>query len=623
MKKLMGHKVIRYDIILFISVISVILFSAAPNSFGTHVHHEDDGTYAESPVYLDPNTSIILTPTCTDSDSDKLCNTWELYSGLQISYGGKTYFYGCSTYGPDPVCPRTNSKDIYVEIDYMKAHAPDSAALQAVIGSFSQNGANTLHLQVNEEMKDASGDGYHKPTINTPIDTQTSTEFDTLKKGFFGEPSYRQGDLAPPYNEYLTAKRQAFHYAMFIHSQTADQGVSGKAEFKGNDLIVSLGNFNNEVGSTAQQAGTFMHELGHNLGLRHGGQDDIDCKPNYLSVMNHAYQFSATPNYARNPATPPVIQTPLDEGQLNENIGIGDGGQGNTIVWSGGAYTVPIGSNSINWDGGPGINPVAVDLNNISSLGCSSTGTSLVASNDWGLLYYNVRGNVNNFFLDGTAVEVDSDNKTIAEIDLPEGESIPDELNNQAITNMLLERIHSISDVLESSKMSYSQASLEQKIKNNELEQALKDLQELPQDEKIQYIIELLESATKHSDPITGNYEKYYNKNGILSGPTKQVSNGIPLTDEICKPDYRMVRLDKDHSKDTQSEATCIKYDSILTFIKLKKDSVVADSGLCDGFFNQRKAFGDNRGFFDNLVNASSTDDSKLDCSKYFAQYDS
>jgi hypothetical protein len=40
------------------------------------------------------------------------------------------------------------------------------------------------------------------------------------------------------------------------------------------------------------------HDLGHNLGLAHGGDDDgiyldddrcINCKPNYLSIMN--YQF--------------------------------------------------------------------------------------------------------------------------------------------------------------------------------------------------------------------------------------------------------------------------------------------------------------------------------------------
>ena len=37
-----------------------------------------------------------------------------------------------------------------------------------------------------------------------------------------------------------------------------------------------------------------MHELGHNLNLRHGGNVDENCKSNYLSVMNYMFQF---PNY--------------------------------------------------------------------------------------------------------------------------------------------------------------------------------------------------------------------------------------------------------------------------------------------------------------------------------------
>ena len=35
-----------------------------------------------------------------------------------------------------------------------------------------------------------------------------------------------------------------------------------------------------------------MHELGHNLGLGHGGGDEINYKPNYLSTMNYAFQMS-------------------------------------------------------------------------------------------------------------------------------------------------------------------------------------------------------------------------------------------------------------------------------------------------------------------------------------------
>lgn len=38
-----------------------------------------------------------------------------------------------------------------------------------------------------------------------------------------------------------------------------------------------------------------MHELGHNLGLRHGGDENTNDKPNYLSVMNYLYQLNGLP----------------------------------------------------------------------------------------------------------------------------------------------------------------------------------------------------------------------------------------------------------------------------------------------------------------------------------------
>ena len=38
-----------------------------------------------------------------------------------------------------------------------------------------------------------------------------------------------------------------------------------------------------------------MHEFGHLLGLGHGGHDEVNCKPNYRSVMSYTRQFAGSP----------------------------------------------------------------------------------------------------------------------------------------------------------------------------------------------------------------------------------------------------------------------------------------------------------------------------------------
>ena len=46
------------------------------------------------------------------------------------------------------------------------------------------------------------------------------------------------------------------------------------------------------VGTPFMQASTLMHELGHNMERRHGGEAfEPNCKPTYLSVMNYLYQL--------------------------------------------------------------------------------------------------------------------------------------------------------------------------------------------------------------------------------------------------------------------------------------------------------------------------------------------
>src|SRR6185369_4859250 len=69
---------------------------------------------------------------------------------------------------------------------------------------------------------------------------------------------------------------------------------SGYAEMNGDNFIVGrevVRNIQEARGDAVQfEAGIVMHELGHNLGLRHGGFEDTNYKPNYLSVMNYAFQ---------------------------------------------------------------------------------------------------------------------------------------------------------------------------------------------------------------------------------------------------------------------------------------------------------------------------------------------
>ena len=83
------------------------------------------------------------------------------------------------------------------------------------------------------------------------------------------------------------AREGYFHYTILPHRYNTDSGSSGQAELPGDDMIVSLycANSNKNV------AHTIMHELGHNLLLRHGGDQNCNYKPNYNSVMNYKYQF--------------------------------------------------------------------------------------------------------------------------------------------------------------------------------------------------------------------------------------------------------------------------------------------------------------------------------------------
>ena len=90
-----------------------------------------------------------------------------------------------------------------------------------------------------------------------------------------------------------------FHYVLWAHAiglpsdsdPNRPKNMSGIADVNGADAMIALGLWDFATGTAFMQASTFLHEEGHNLGLRHGGIDgQPNCKPNYQSVMNYLFQ---------------------------------------------------------------------------------------------------------------------------------------------------------------------------------------------------------------------------------------------------------------------------------------------------------------------------------------------
>jgi hypothetical protein len=134
------------------------------------------------------------------------------------------------------------------------------------------------------------------------------------------------------------------------------KSTSGFSDLGGGDSLITLGlwsaddptgcqpdpskltagqvSCNNQVGSVAVQGGTLMHELGHTLALTHGGtyytntsepsaaSYGLNCKPNFLSVMNYLFQIRGFPDGGAIDYSSQLL-APLDEKGLSEQAGIG------------------------------------------------------------------------------------------------------------------------------------------------------------------------------------------------------------------------------------------------------------------------------------------------------------
>ena len=393
----------------------------------------------------------------TDTDGDGIFDVWETV-GIDIDDDGTpdlTPDQIGTDYAGNPIVLDPNRKDILVEIDWFDCsvggdcepgltlnHEPRTAALNASVAAFDDapvtnpNGAAdgiALWVMTDEALP-------HQMVCDFDDGC-----FDTIKAQNFGTEAER----ADP--DLIMARRMIWHYNLWVHDKEPGNSSSGEAERPGNDFIVSLGSWAGGRGTVGDQTGTFMHELGHNLNLRHGGGDSENCKPNYLSIMNYTFQTAglqrtapgSVPFYDFSRTNYPTSTGVLNEANLDETIGIEnddfvtffgppidlDGiDNGPTPDGDLADDMIPATGNApINWDqmGGASDNPaVPTDINFAKRRGCGGTDGSpdpapsddLEGHFDWDNLQYNFR--TASEFEDG----VHGDNRPV-EIDFETSES--------------------------------------------------------------------------------------------------------------------------------------------------------------------------------------------------------
>ncbi len=271
-----------------------------------------------------------------DSDGDGLLDRWESENGgIDVNGDGiidlDLYALGA----------RPDHKDLFVEIDAAPLPISDQALTRVAL-AFAQAPVQNpdkvpgirLHLELDETGIIVP------PGVTDP--TGFPFKFRETKTNHFGTLAQRNPDANanPNRTNILAAKARVYRYCLvqdFINfGELTDRAYNGIGEIGGNDFVINLSAQVHRDGfrDIDDQAATFMHELGHSLGLRHGGGvDEVIAfvpkswqgKPNYPSLMNYVLTHPLKEkqnklfwrlDYSRE-------QLPdLNETSLNENAGI-------------------------------------------------------------------------------------------------------------------------------------------------------------------------------------------------------------------------------------------------------------------------------------------------------------
>lgn len=244
-----------------------------------------------------------------DSDGDGIPDSWETEGVDYVDPSdGSHHHLDPRTEGLSP-----RHKDIIIWVAWMQAsdhtHRPDLEAIATVQQAFRIAPVR-------------NPDGYDGIKVHVLFAAAPIPEQVILGSGGLNPYSWDAFD-ALKVRYFPKEFGDSVFFCVFAHDIDAAHHSGITKTIPGRDFIVSLGGWTNRVGTSQEKAGTLMHELGHAIGLRHGGNDDVNNKPNYLSIMNYLFQMNGLPisgrqgNYDYS-----EFSLPANEAALSEPMGL-------------------------------------------------------------------------------------------------------------------------------------------------------------------------------------------------------------------------------------------------------------------------------------------------------------
>lgn len=265
----------------------------------------------------DEERSLGTDPIKSDTDGDGLIDGWEVRGRGAVDLRGM---------GASPL-----HKDLFVLMDYMIRPATpanpqsyDPRPSQAVLNSI-----RATYADADVENPDGTrGINVHliwgKAVAHDELLDPVTTEFNAIRSG----------------RGLTTEELSIYHYMIWADKYLAtrtdgttyDDSSGYSFGTPSQFFIVTLGAWG-RGGTDEEKLGTFIHEFGHNLGLRHGSAENKNDKPNHLSVMNYTYQTGGVRVSARKPdgtlgpsrpifSYQPFPLPSLDESSLDETAGL-------------------------------------------------------------------------------------------------------------------------------------------------------------------------------------------------------------------------------------------------------------------------------------------------------------